>query len=307
MGKYREFIKLGINHHMLNKRVVNDPKKHCKTLLQLLKDRRFDSMDLWITDNKKYHHEEVKAILSSGKEIIYNIGSRPGEKTPNASSYNRREQSYAMDFFKREIDMAAEVKSKKIVIFSGYDNPEDRKGAKEQFMEFCFRLFEYVPEDTVFLLEPADRDMDKKMLLGPTKESVDFVKTINKKGYSNLKLMMDMCHVPLLHETLEEAVNASEGILGHLHIGNSIDCSPGHSRYGDSHPPFGIENSIYTEQDAAFVIGKIIKAGYIYNGEPNTAAFEMVGYKDITWQDSVNKFVDSWKIIWEIVQENINE
>lgn len=302
-SEYMKYVKLGVNHHMLNKRTADDPEMHCKTMLPLLEDPHFEVVDLYITDAEPFRREETKAILDSNKEIVYNIGERPGKKMPNPSSLIGIEQKYAWDFFRNEIDMGLECNSKKIVIFSGKDNVNGREDARKQFFDFSCRLCEYVPEDVVFVLEPADREVDKKMLIGPTGEAVAFVKEINKAGYNNFKMMIDMCHVPLLGESLESAMEESRGLLGHIHLGNSIKCNPGHPFYGDAHPPLGLEDSVYSAEDIALVIGKAVDIGYIANGRPDTVTFEMVGYENMTWQESINKFLEIWKLVWKFARE----
>ena len=48
-------------------------------------------------------------------------------------------------------------------------------------------------------------------------------------------MLLDQCHVPIMHETLESAVKGAEDTLIHIHLGNCVIKDKNSPYYGDKH------------------------------------------------------------------------
>ena len=57
---------------------------------------------------------------------------------------------------------------------------------------------------------------DKHFLFGPLGETIDFIHTVRKNGFERIGLLLDQCHVGIMHETLESAVEKSNAIPNFL-------------------------------------------------------------------------------------------
>ena len=115
-----------------------------------------------------------------------------------------------------------EVGARKIVLGGGPDVPADREAAKERLSEVLLRLGAEIPPQVTLTLEPTDREIDKRFLFGPVEETVAFVHQLQAAGLTNLGVLLDMGHVPLMGETLESAVTHAGDTLRHIHLGNCI-------------------------------------------------------------------------------------
>jgi len=85
-------------------------------------------------------------------------------------------------------------------------------------------------------LEPFDRDVEKKRLIGPTQEAATLADAVDR---NNFGLTVDLSHLPLLNETSSHAINAAGRHLIHAHIGNCVVDDPECPFFGDFHPRFG--------------------------------------------------------------------
>jgi sugar phosphate isomerase/epimerase len=88
------------------------------------------------------------------------------------------------------------------------------------------------------LHEAFDYDVDKKSLIGPASLAKRFAEEITTE-YDNFGLIVDLSHIPLLHETIEESLLPVREYILHAHMGNCVIKNPSSPAYGDQHPRFG--------------------------------------------------------------------
>jgi len=279
---------LGVNHQFLYPEAITDAVAHTETLKKAAVLDSIDALDCWVWRGQRAREE--KAILRGcGKIINYNIGDRFGEEPTFPCSPDKTERVRAYDTIMREIEYAYEVGSKKIVFASGPDLPEDRVGAKERLGELIVTIARQLPRDVILALEPTDRDIDKRFLLGPLGETVDFIKRVRRYA-PNLGLLLDMCHIPLMHETLESAIEKVDDTLVHIHLGNCKLDDPTHPFYGDKHIPWGYEGALYGEDEGIRFLNLLKNFGYFDNPRA-TVSFEMRPYDGMSPEESLERFV----------------
>jgi sugar phosphate isomerase/epimerase len=86
------------------------------------------------------------------------------------------------------------------------------------------------------VLENFDRDIEKKRLIGPTREAAALADAVAR---GNFGLTIDLSHLPLLGESAAEALTLAAPHLLHAHIGNCVIDHRDTPLYGDFHPRFG--------------------------------------------------------------------
>lgn len=119
--------------------------------------------------------------------------------------------------------------------------PGERTPVVERLVEDIQELCDYADARSTrrrlhITLEPFDRDVEKKRLIGPTKEAATLADAVDR---DNFGLTVDLSHLPLLNETSAHAINAAGRHLIHAHIGNCVVDDPGCPFFGDFHPRFG--------------------------------------------------------------------
>jgi sugar phosphate isomerase/epimerase len=98
------------------------------------------------------------------------------------------------------------------------------------------------------LLEPGDRDVEYRHLLGPARMSADFAKTLVQTGLP-LGLIFDISHSAQLGEDPYEAWETVKPYCRHVHLANCV-LVKGSPIYGDKHPFFGVKDGVYSHDDA---------------------------------------------------------
>jgi hypothetical protein len=300
---YKNFIKLGVNHHLLYVDRISDPKVHEETLETLINDDRFEVIDLWIPEDEPFHSRAMSFSKKSKKEIIYNIGTRKGQKSANPGSSHPADKQYALDFFKRELNFAKEINAAKVVVNSGPNHPDDRKKAIDNLFVFFLEICRYVPEHMTIMIEPTDWDVDKCKLIGSSREAVDLAKRIHQAGCSNFSSMVDMGHLPLMHETIDMGMKDSAGFIGHIHLGNCILKNTRHPLFGDKHVALGLENSEYGLNDLVDLISIGLNLGYFSKDSRGTASFEMRPFPGVSPEKSLDTFLSMFHEAWETAAE----
>ena len=270
---------------------MTNEKAHTETLKHLGAFAPTDALDCWVWRGESAK-EEIKILKGSGKIINYNVGDRFGEEQSFPASPDKRERERAYSLLMREIGYALELGSKKIVFALGPDLPADRAGAKERVLELTLRAAAQLPDDVCLSLEPTDRDIDKKFLFGPVSETVEFIEQVKKNGFERIGLLLDMCHVPIMHETLESALEKSKEVLNHVHLGNGV-MKPDSPFYGDRHTAWNHPDGLYSDADGVRFIRMLREVGYLDRADA-TVSFEMRPYVGMSAEDSLARFVEVW-------------
>lgn len=272
MSKFDQVI-LGINHMFLYPDSIVNGSVHTATLAELAENPAMDALDCWVwAANAK---EELPILRNSGKQINYNIGDRFGETPVFPSTADKKERSYAMDTLRRETEFALECGAKKIIFASGKDVPLERNEAKKRFQDFVLEWMEHIPHDVWMTLEPTDQDVDKFFLYGDLLETCECVKQIRDAGHNNMGILLDMGHIPIMHESLESAVEKAAPYIEHIHLGNCVIKNKANPLFGDKHPCWGDVDGEYDEKDGARLLALLADAGYLTRGRPQTISFEM--------------------------------
>jgi len=182
------------------------------------------------------------AVLVSVAAVPYALqGIRPAADDPGV-------WQESLDRAKRFVDDAYEMGAPLQQVTGGPDpGPDGRAAARRRLVEFYARLCEHAisrrPERPLSLsIEPVDRDVQLKGLIGPTEEAVEVVEAVRRR-WPNVGLTLDLSHILELGESPEQAVAIGKDYLDHIHLANTV-LEPGHPLYGDQHPQFGVPHGV---------------------------------------------------------------
>jgi hypothetical protein len=171
--------------------------------------------------------------------------------------------------------------------------PQNRAQAVENLHNLVLKLSANLPKDVSLILEPTDRDIDKFFLFGPLDETVDFIKNLRKENV-NIGLLIDMCHVPIMYETLESSLEKGMAVLEHIHLGNCIIKDKNDAFYGDKHAAWDYPGGEYSSEDGKNFINLLKSKGY-FEKDNATVSFEMRPSGNLSAKESLEKFVNVWK------------
>lgn len=145
-------------------------------------------------------------------------------------------------------------------VASGPDTaPEGRVAARGRLAESLARLCDEGGKlGLTVSLEPCDRDVEQKRLLGPVVEAVELAKQVRR---DNFGLTLDLGHLLLLREKIVDAVYAARAFTVHAQISNAV-MAEGNPARGDRHPSFGTEGSLAGPDQVAEFLRALEKYGF---------------------------------------------
>jgi sugar phosphate isomerase/epimerase len=169
----------------------------------------------------------------------------------NLSSLKEPLRMDSIETGKRIIDEACYFGADAVLLISGEDpGPDRREEAKSRLVDSILEIEQYARTCNKGLrisLEPADRDIHRRQLLGPIGESVGVIRSLRSQS-SNISLTIDMSHLAQLNENKKEALMLAKGYFNHVHIANAVIRNRNHPRFGDEHPRFGIDDGEHNEE-----------------------------------------------------------
>ncbi len=264
---------VGIVHPMAYPEVLEGEGPVVETLSRIAADPFFSAVEVTRIKDPGVRAEAAHVLASAGMEVIFAaqpVLLREKLSLCDPDEANRRKAVAACEAM---IDEAYELGASIFVVVSGRDpGPSARPQATEALTGSLRQLCEYAQEKTeermlAVSLENFDRDVDRRCLIGPTKEAAQIAETIRAE-YSNFGLTIDVSHQPLLRESVEEMVLAAVDHLVHVHVGNCVAADSGHPAYGDQHPRFGLPGGAIGVEELKRFLEALIYGGYFKRNTP---------------------------------------
>ncbi|MBI3008396.1 MAG: TIM barrel protein [Candidatus Omnitrophica bacterium] len=294
------YMKVGIIHFMAYPQVLKGEGPVLETMKEILDDDYFTAIEVsWIKDDKV--KEEARGLLKkSGKAIGF--GGQPPLLVNKLSlnALEKQEREKAIQQSKTSIDDAYFLGADGTAVLSGkYEGDSNRKYQTDALIGSLEELCDYAGSkgDMPVILETFDRDIDKKSLIGPTREAVKVAEEV-KKRYGNFGLMIDLSHLPLLKETPKESLNMAKDHLAHVHIGNCIMSDKNHPAYGDWHPMFGIKEGENGVDELVEFLKVLVDIGYLNKSKPEIVSFEVKPFGEQTSQEVIRNAKETLNAAW---------
>lgn len=296
----REFARIGFVHHMLYPECTKDPDYHSETLLKFIRREDIETFDCCIPYGEDRRRKVIDRVRDCGKEVVYALHLFPSRKI-SLSSLCPQEQGLSRIVIKDQINMAAAIGAAGFVFVSGTDLPENRNEAKKCFSDFCkWFCSELKPHGIDALLEPFDRTIDKKFLLGPIDECVQFLGSLSKE-INNIGIELDFAHLPLMGEDFEASILKTAPYLKRVHLGNCVLRNKNNPLYGDQHPPIGIEEGEIDIPELNVILRGLLKAGYLDKNRRGAVVLEMTPLPgksvEYTISDSFGRLRRAWEMV----------
>lgn len=250
-----------------------------ETVTRLADDDFFSVLEVtWIKDSAV--RRAVRDVAESS-HISLAYGAQPvllGQKL-DLNSLDDSERRRAVNQVESCIDEASELGADRLALLSGPDPGNARRDdAACALVNSLKEICAYGEQKNVAVsMETFDRDIEKKCLTGPAKETVTLARTI-RKDYRDFGIMYDMAHAPLLNEDPREALALLKNYLVHVHVGNCVKV-PGHPAYGDKHPRFGIDAGEHDVNDLTRFIKILFDVGYLGKKMEPGGQLPIVGFE----------------------------
>ena len=271
----KKYMKVGIVHFMAYPATIRGSGPVLETIKKILVDDYFDAIEITTIEVDK--REQVKLMLETS-HITVAYGAQPRLLIAglNINNTNEDGRQKALANLKEAIDEAYELGATSFAFLSGKYEESNKKEAFHALVKSTKEICAYAKRrgSIKVSLEVFDHDIDKKSLIGPANLALRYAEEI-RKDYIDFGLMVDLSHIPLIRETIEEALLPVKDYISHAHMGNCVMKSPDLPCYGDAHPRFGFPDSENDVDELVNYLKLLLKIGYLNDKNRPIVSFEI--------------------------------
>lgn len=277
----RKYMKIGLVHFMAYPTTIKGEGPVVETIRKVVLDDYFEAIEITTVKNKEERQLVKKMLDTSHMTVAY--GGQPRLLTTgmNINDLDEDKRQQALANLKEGIDEAYEIGAKGFAFLSGKYEEDKKEEAFEALVKSTKELCAYAKSkgDMKISLEVFDYDVDKKSLIGPAGLARRYAKEIRKE-YDFFGLMVDLSHIPLIHETIEESLLPVKEYITHAHIGNCVVKSPDMPAYGDVHPRFGFPNGENDVKEVVDYLRVLLQIGFLNENDRPIVSFEIKPFGD---------------------------
>jgi sugar phosphate isomerase/epimerase len=253
-------LKFGVVHPQLYPQVMNGEGPVVETAAALASEADITALEVTHVRDE-VTRARLKLLLSSSslKAVFSAIPAILRNKWDlGAAEATAREEALAG--IRGMMEEARFLGARLFTLASGPDcAPEARPAAKARLVESLKGVCDEAGRLGLSVaLEPLDREVDKKCLIGPTGEAVELAKQVKK---DNFGLVLDLAHLLLQKESPGDAVSQARHFLLEAHVSNCV-MAEGHPARGDQHPSFGTEGSLAGPEQVTEFLRALEKSGF---------------------------------------------
>lgn len=270
------YMKVGLIHFMAYPACMKGEGPIEETVRKIALDEFFDAIEVsWIRDAAT--RQRVRKILETSHMAV-GYGAQPRLLTTgyNLNDLNDAGRRTALATMKQGIDEAYEIGAGGMGFLSGKYPEERQEDAYRALVQSVKEMCAYAKSrgNLRILLEVFDYDVDKKSLIGPAALARRFAREIRAE-YDNFGLMVDLSHIPMLHETIEESLLPVKEYILHAHMGNCVMKDPSLPGYGDSHPRFGFPGGENDVEELTAYLRLLREIGFLSKERRPIVSFEV--------------------------------
>jgi sugar phosphate isomerase/epimerase len=272
---WNAYMQVGIVQFMMYPEAMAGNDDALQSIEHLAADPLFEVLEITRINNPAVR-EQVRQVADMA-HIDLGFGAQPPVlmNKLNTAALDEDARRAAVADVKLSIDQAYEHGCKLMAMIDGlgsWPGEENRERALEQVTRSLNELCEYAEQQArdyqlAISLETFDRSIEKKSLLGPTRDAVDVAQRVRER-HANFGLTIDLSHIPLLGESIRDSLTQAQDVLLHTHIGNCQMRDPALASYGDKHPRFGAPHTENDTEDLAEFLTVLFEIGYFRKPVP---------------------------------------
>jgi len=298
----RKYMKTGIILHMAFNGLIKGEGDTLEYLKKIVVDDYFEAVEVtWIKD-PIIRKKAADMIACGHMEVAY--GGQPRMLTTgmNINDLDETKRLEALQSLKEGIDEAYEIGAVGFSFLAGKYEEATKRESLEALVKSTSVLCEYAKSkgDMPVVLEVFDYDIDKKVLIGPVAITREYAE-IMSKDYDNFGLMVDLSHIPMIHETIEDNILPIKNYIKHAHMGNTVIKDPSMDGFGDLHPRFGFPNSENDVKELADYLRLLLDIGFLNEKNRPIVSFEVKPFGDEDSEIVIANAKRTLNAAWELV------
>jgi sugar phosphate isomerase/epimerase len=283
IASIHKYAKVGLIHFMAYPSTIKGEGPIEETIRKIAIDDYFDAIEItWIKDAEI--RRKVKKMLDSS-HLIVAYGGQPRLLTTgqNINDTDEVKRQFAVANLKEGIDEAIEMSAIGFGFLSGKYTEEKKEEAYQALVKSTKEICSYAKSKGSLKIahEVFDFDIDKCSLVGPVDIATRYAKEICAE-FDNFGLMVDLSHLPILHETARQSLIPVKDYIIHAHMGNCMMKDKKDPAYGDAHPRFGYPGGENDVEELVEYLRVLFEIGYLNPDNRRILSFEVkpVGDED---------------------------
>jgi len=276
-----KYMKVGLVHFMAFPATIKGEGPVLETIKKMALDDYFTAIEITTIKNTEERRKAKQLLDSSHMTVAYGAQPRLLTTGLNINDLNEEGRQKALANLKEGVDEAYEMGATGFAFLSGKYEEASKEAAYQALVKSTNEICAYVKSkgDMKVSLEVFDYDVDKKSLIGPAPLALRYAKEV-RQTHAHFGLMVDLSHIPLIHETIEEALLPVKDYISHAHIGNCVVKSPDMPAYGDVHPRFGFPNGENDVDEVVAYLKVLLDIGFLNTKKPPIVSFEIKPFGD---------------------------
>jgi len=274
-----------------------------ETIRKIAVDDYFDAIEItWIKDTNV--RKRIKKMLdASHLSIAYGAQPRLLIKGQNINDLDESKRQIAIENLKEGIDEAYEMGAVGFGFLSGKYNEDKKEDAFQALIKSTKEICAYAKSKGTLKIahEVFDYNIDKCSLVGPVDLAKRYAEEICSE-FDNFGLMVDLGHLPILHESARQSLIPVKDYIIHAHMGNCLMNDKQDPAYGDEHPRFGYPGSENDVEELVEYLKVLFEIGYL---NPDNRRFLSFEVKPIGNEDSDIVIANAKRVLnlaWSILE-----
>jgi sugar phosphate isomerase/epimerase len=278
-----KYAKIGLIHFMAYPSTMKGEGPIEETIRTIAVDDYFDAIEITWIKNAELRKKVKQMLDSSHLSVAYGGQPRLLTTGQNINDLDESKRKIAVENLKDGIDEAIEMGAVGFGFLSGKYTEEKKEEAYQALVKSTKELCAYAKSkgDIKIAHEVFDYDIDKCSLVGP----VDLAKRYAEElcaECDNFGLMVDLSHLPIIHETARQSLIPIKQYIIHAHMGNCYLRDRNNPAYGDAHPRFGYPGGENDVEELVEYLRVLMEIGYLNHDNRRFLSFEVkpVGDED---------------------------
>ena len=298
----RRYMKVGTILHVSYKELGGGEGPILERLKKIVTDPFFEAVEVAQMRDAGVRKAATEMIARGHMVTAYGGQGRMLGAGLNINDLCEAGRQKALASLKEGIDEAYEIHAADFAFLAGRYEEETKEASFQALLASTRELCAYAAQkgNMPVLCEVFDYDIAKRSLMGPVELVRRYAKTICGE-YENFGLMVDLSHIPMLHETLEENLLPVRDYIRHAHMGNTVIKNPDCPAYGDEHPRFGFPDSENDVEELAAYLRLLLKIGFLNEKDRPIVSFEVKPFEDEDPDVVLAGAKRTLELAWELV------
>ena len=298
----KRYMKVGTILHVSYKELGGGEGPILECLKKIVTDNYFEAVEVTRMKDPEVRKEAKKMISMAHMTTAYGGQGLLLGPGLNINDLNEEGRVKAVEALKAGIDEAYEMNAIAFEFLAGRYEDATAEESFRALLKSTREICEYARSkgDIMVLCEIFDYDIAKKSLMGPVDRVKRYAEAICPE-YDNFGIQVDLSHIPMIHETIEENILPIKQYIRLAHMGNTVIKSPECPAYGDEHPRFGFPNSENDVEELAAYLRLLLQIGFLNEKNRPVVSFEVKPFEnedpDITLANAKRTLDLAWELV----------